>query len=241
MVLLATSDLHGNLPEIKKEFDILFLCGDICPATNHSFSYQKSWIENIFRDWVMNLPFRDSNSRVVMVWGNHDFVGEHCPYPDNFNVSEDLKNRLVILNNEEVDIQGLKIFGSPYCSIFGHWAFMKPDEYLNEKFSSIPEGLDVLICHDSPTTNKLGAITQGRYLNDNTGNRILSMHIGRAVPKIFLSGHFHSGNHIPECIEGTWMANVSYVDEAYDPVNRVLCIDYNKGVELSNSNFTFLS
>jgi hypothetical protein len=30
-----------------------------------------------------------------------------------------------------------KVFGTPYCKIFGNWAFMRENETLKEKFSEI--------------------------------------------------------------------------------------------------------
>ena len=36
----VTSDLHGYLPEITKEFDLLLICGDVCPAHDHYYAFQ---------------------------------------------------------------------------------------------------------------------------------------------------------------------------------------------------------
>ena len=59
-------------------------------------------------------------------------------------------------------------------------------------------------------------------------------------PKMFFSGHFHSGNHKVEKIEDIWMANVSIVNERYNPVNPILCVDYDPEIELNANNFTYL-
>ena len=82
MKVLVTSDTHGYLPEITKPFDLLLICGDVCPAHDHYFSYQKDWFNKVFVEWVKSLPFKNVWSQVVMTWGNHDQVGERLTKAD---------------------------------------------------------------------------------------------------------------------------------------------------------------
>ena len=55
-----------------------------------------------------------------------------------------------LLIDEQIDIQGLSIYGSPWCPLFNNWAYMLPEEQLKWKFKHIPEDLDILITHTSP-------------------------------------------------------------------------------------------
>lgn len=48
MKVIAFSDPHGILPEIKTAFDLMFICGDICPVDNHYRDWQREWMENHF-------------------------------------------------------------------------------------------------------------------------------------------------------------------------------------------------
>lgn len=231
--ILATSDLHGHLPEITTPFDLLLICGDICPAHSHYFSYQINWFQHDFANWINTLPFKNEWSKVVMVWGNHDFVGlqiskEHV---NCFNITT--KNRVKILNNEDYNfeyftdngIKTLKIFGTPYCHIFGDWAFMVNDETLKRYYSFMPENCDIVISHDSPSLNNIGTITEGWNSGYDAGNLPLAEEIKKKRPKYFFSGHIHSGNHNLENIEGTKMANVSYINEKYKPSYEILQIE----------------
>lgn len=73
MKVIALSDLHGNLPLIDEDFDLMVICGDICPVFSHDYFFQASWIRYDFINWVNKLNFKDDDSRVILVAGNHDF------------------------------------------------------------------------------------------------------------------------------------------------------------------------
>lgn len=126
---------------------------------------------------------------------------------------------------QDDEVKSLRIFGTPYCKMFGSWSFMKPDSFLEMLFAEIPENLDILVTHDPPTLNGMGKITQGRQNGKEAGNEILSKYILEKKPKYVFSGHIHSGNHKFEEFNGIKMANVSHVDETYSPVYSVLTFE----------------
>ena len=234
--IIAMSDLHGYLPKVEDNFDILLICGDICPAHDHYYDYQKKWFEKEFIRWVNELPYKDAFSVVVMTWGNHDFIGERT----NEGMNKDYKNRthgrLNILKNDTLSVEYLAkdrvgtiyIGGTPYCKIFGSWAFMVSDEMLREKYSRMPNNLDILITHDSPRVNELGMIKEGWNNGVDAGNKILDEWIINNNPKYLFSGHIHSGNHTFEKIGETWMSNVSLVNEQYNPTNPALGFEIDR-------------
>jgi Icc-related predicted phosphoesterase len=223
--VIVTSDLHGNLPVIISPFDLFLICGDNCPAHSHYYSFQSEWFKTDFADWINTLPFKNEWSKVVMIWGNHDYVGERLHAEDLYIFNEKTKNRVVILNNNTYDyeyltdngIETLKIFGTPYCKIFGNWAFMVNDGQLEYYYNEMPYNCDIVISHDSPSINGLGTINQGWNNGYDAGNKVLDEYIKQRKPKYFFSGHIHSGNHNFEDVNGTMMANVSYIDEHYKP------------------------
>ena len=236
MKILASSDFHGRLHYIEEPFDLFLIAGDVCPVECHGKAFQTDWLQNEFIEWINRLPFKTPWSKVVMTWGNHDFYGEKCSEEDMFMLERLTNFRLKILRHTSYDFEfpvsdgtdTLKIFGEPYCGLFGRWAFMLPDEALDKLFSEIPEETDILVCHDSPNMHGLGDITQGFWVQKGTGNRVLYNHILRVHPKLFVCGHFHSGNHSFQNIEGIYMANVSYIDERYEPFWPVLSVDYDE-------------
>lgn len=233
--ILSFSDCHGLLPTITTSFDLLLIPGDIC--FDGAYAEQEKWINEVFVPWVNGLPYRNPYSKVVMTWGNHDFFGERCSKATVLDICLKTHGRLIILKNKEFefsflsddDIKTLSIFGTPYCSQFGTWAFMVSNSTLEKKYSQIPEGIDILLSHDSPNINGLGAIREGQYKNETTGNAVLGKELERIKPKLFLSGHFHSGNHGFERLPfGTMASNVSLVNEDYAPINGVLEINYDE-------------
>lgn len=234
--IIAFSDPHGNLPEIKSGFDLMLIGGDISPAHDHFHLYQIDWFEKNFIPWVNSLPFNDEDSKVVMIWGNHDYIGEYTNRVWMKKMSKLTDKHLVILDHDEYDFvyktengnETLKIFGTPYCTRFGMWAFMKGEEELDRVYSQIPEDIDILLSHDSPKMEKLASITQGMFQTDDVGNEILEKHILRIKPKMLFTGHFHSGNHFFHKKDGIYMGNVSYVDEGYAPTNGILKIYFDR-------------
>ena len=230
MIFKATSDLHGYLPNIEEGFDLLMICGDICPVIDHSIYYQEQWIKSMFIDWVKSLPYKEAWSKVILVPGNHDFFLERMSELQKLEIEMMCGGRLKILKHDVYDFEypvsdgldSLKIFGTPYCSIFGRWAFMVNDETLEKKFNQIDNDVEILLSHDSPNIYGLGDVTEGPFKQIGSGNKILPKHIERIKPLIYHCGHFHSGNKKFEERNGTWMANVCYIDESYSPSYDVL-------------------
>ena len=233
--IIVFSDTHGNLPVITTPFDLMLVAGDICPAHDHYYAYQINWFQHEFAEWIKTLPFKNEWSKVVITWGNHDFVGERISEAELSCFYITTEHRAVVLRNEEYSfeylsdngISSLKIFGTPYCKIFGSWAFMVSNEKLAQKYSFIPDDCDILISHDAPDINNLGLISMGEWSGENAGNIVLAEAIKEKKPKIAFCGHIHSGNHTFEKVEDTWLANVSYVDEHYKPTHGVLHFQIN--------------
>ena len=234
--IIAFSDPHGNLPVITEEFDLLLIGGDICPAHDHYNWYQREWLSTTFVKWVMSLPFKDNLSKVVFIGGNHDFYLEQEPNPNRGDYSsiytDILKpcgGRLVYLEddeyvfekvNEDGQIEKLKIYGTPWCKIFGNWAFMRSDEKLAQYYDNIPEGIDILLTHDAPDIQGCGKITMGRWAGENAGNKVLAKAIKQKEPKYVFFGHIHTASHTLTKVyrKNTHIRCVSLLDESYYPL-----------------------
>ena len=235
MTIKVFSDCHGYLPNISSEFDLLLIAGDITPAKwgFGSKKVQWDWLITEFKDWFTSLPFKTLASKVFLIPGNHDKVFENITETERLELKFILGPQFELLIHEEKtfeylendDLKQLRIFGTPYCKMFGSWSFMRYNSFLEKAFSEIPENLDILVTHDPPTLNGMGKITQGRQTGKEAGNEILSKYILEKKPKYVFSGHIHSGNHNFEEVNGIKMANVAHVDETYTPVYSVLTFE----------------
>ncbi len=200
--IVAISDLHGYLPQIEDPADIMIIAGDIIPFEIQFNKFEsKKWFENDFANWAKELPVDE----IFMVAGNHD---SYLAGINNVNlglIRQATNFKLKYLKNEYLNYvanngESIKIFGTPYCSIYGTWPFMRPDESLIEKYEKIPDEVDVIISHDPPF-----AISDADVILDDIkrtgrgmihlGNKPLAERIKNVNFDILFCGHIHSGDH----------------------------------------------
>ena len=247
--LIVFSDPHGKLPAIKEPFDLALIGGDICPAHDHYYDYQRNWLSTTFVEWVMNLPFKNKDSKVIFIGGNHDYYLYNEPNPNKGGYSsiytdilKPCEGRLVYLEDDEYiftketedgKFESLKIYGTPWCKTFGRWAFMRDDKKLEQLYSFIPEGLDILLTHDAPDIQGCGKITMGPWAGENAGNKVLAKVIKKAEPKYCFFGHIHSASHSLTKVykKNTYIRCVSILDEEYYPSYTPLTIQIEGKVE----------
>lgn len=221
MKVRATSDTHGILPQIE-ECDLFILAGDISPLRiQNNIPLVEQWLFEDFSNWILSLPCET----VVMTPGNHDFWFEQNKNSVKINTLEQRCNgKLKILINEYVEIldnkgdipRPIKIWGTPYCKIFGNWAFMRGEESLEKHFAKIPEDLDILISHDPPFgVTDVDVIMHGRLHEGHIGNVELQKRIEQVKPNWVICGHIHTGQHYPQFYCGTNYVNVSLLNESY--------------------------
>ena len=225
MKVCAISDLHGYLPDIE-ECEILLIAGDISPLIiQFNKPEMKRWLELEFAYWVKSLPVK----KVFLVAGNHDAYMESISENNILALEFACDNKLVYIKNECVhyyddNFKLWSIFGTPYCSIFGNWPFMRSDDYLTEKFEEIPNNVDIIISHDAPYNHGYVDTINGKL--EHHGNKPLSDKLKTVNYKLAVCGHFHSGNHVYD--ETLNIVNVSYVNEKYKPFYKPFYIELSK-------------
>lgn len=223
MKITAISDLHGNLLNIKQipSSDILLICGDI-----NVHKDEASWVKTHFLPWCNKLLEKKVKD-IVYISGNHDwfyynlFLNQH---EDTFKNS--LPPHIHYLRDEMIEIEGIKIYGTPWQPIFLEWAFNAIDNTLEEYFCKIPPNMDILISHGPA----FGFNDTVEYNIKSLGSKVLLNNIKRTNPKYFFSGHIHTGNHNKEEIvcnnnSITESYNVSLLNERYKLVYKPLTIN----------------
>jgi len=136
------SDTHSyhKLLTLPKDIDIVIHSGD------ESNSKDQHTNEPEFRDfilWFANLPIKHK----IFVAGNHSSFVFHNRKEVN-KICKDLN--IIYLENEFVEIEGIKIWGSPITPNFGNWWFMKDRSKMDKLYSSIPEWIDIVVSHGPP-------------------------------------------------------------------------------------------
>lgn len=225
--IVAFSDIHGYLPDNLPSGDIALIAGDICPVHgSHNPTSQFHWLQNKFIPWCYKLINSKKFNHLCFCSGNHDFVFETLlKAPKTFHIQ--WPNNVHYLCDSGIDIEGIKIFGTPWTHTFGNWAFMNSEDILNNYYISIPKDLDILLSH-GPAYGLNDTVTQHSewvFSDPHIGSKSLLEHIKRAMPKRLITGHIHSANHnveklYPNPMEDKFIecVNVSLVDETYKEI-----------------------
>lgn len=227
---IAISDLHGTLPEIKEEADILLIAGDIMPLQiQRGMEESEIWFKDSFLPWADSLPIK----YVVLVGGNHDFWLER--EPDKVKELcvgkkvEYLVNEYIVYAFRGGDVYA--ILGTPLCKPFGRWAFMKNydeqrkilKEFMGDtkekliEENGLPHISTILLTHDAPygCSDVLLDTSCSWYTPEHLGNQVLRELVEGMKPDVHIHGHLHSTNHEVEKIGETCVYNVSLLGEDY--------------------------
>lgn len=228
MRILATSDLHGSLPEIDP-CDILLIAGDVCPdyltqrldggrsRINRGEVRQKAWLNKKFRAWLEEVPAK----HIVGIAGNHDFIFESPMKPP-----DDLPWHY--LQDSEIELEGLRIYGTPWVPNLPFWAFCGGERACHGRFERIPDDIDILMSH-GPMYGYGDQIGNSALLKSwedpdgHVGCGAMLDQVTRIRPKVFVCGHIHEGfgHYRHNFVEGG-VYNVALNDEMYNPINPVV-------------------
>ena len=187
MKIWHISDTHTfhKLLEVPQGVDLVIFSGD---CSNPRDPYNNEPEVRAFIDWYSVLPIKHK----VFVAGNHDTSIERgLVTKDDFS-----KNGIHYLENTSVEIEGLKIFGSPYTPLFGNWAFMKARHKLDRVWNNaIPDDSDIVVVHGPPK-----GILDLSYSRDGKlefcGDKSLLNKLQIVKPLFMMFGHIHNNEDI---------------------------------------------
>ena len=119
------------------------------------------------------------------------------------------------LMDEEISVEGIRIWGSPYTPKFYRWAFNKlRGEPLAEQWEKIPPGVDVLITH-GPVYGILDMTADEQH----AGDKDLLRKVLDQKPMVHLCGHIHESYGMVKR-HGIKFMNACIVNETYEPVHK---------------------
>lgn len=204
------SDTHTKHNQVTKDLpggDIIIHSGDIS-----NMGYFAEIVD--FLIWYNSLPYRYK----VFIAGNHDFGFQDYPekikeilaeYPD-----------VIYLENSSVEIEGLKIWGSPYTPRFFDWAFNVNRGELDVHWNLIPKGTDIVVTH-GPPNGYLDDVPLNPLYNVGThcGCEQLIKKIEEVKPRLHVFGHIH---HTSGKTKNKWtrFINASVLNDRYMYTNK---------------------
>ncbi|MEM6994651.1 MAG: metallophosphatase domain-containing protein [Myxococcota bacterium] len=161
--------------------------------------------------WIRSLPHRHK----VVVAGNHDRCFERTRAPALAELGPDVHD----LQDTELEIDGVRIWGSPWQPWFYDWAFNLPrGEELAARWAKIPDALDVLITHGPPRGYG------DRTVGTREGCDDLLAAIDRAAPALHVFGHIHEDGGLWRR-NGTTICNVT----SWECTRPPTVLDYEPG------------
>jgi len=181
------SDTHTyhELLDIPENIDIVIHSGD---ATNPRDPYLSEDEMQSFISWYSLLPIKYK----IFVAGNHDVCIER-----NFIKKDDFERAgIIYLENDWIEIEGIKIWGSPITPSFGNgWAFNKNRAKTSEIWKHIPDDTDIVVVHGPPKgILDLSYDVTGKL--EFCGDTSLKKRMLDLKPKLCLFGHIHNSEDI---------------------------------------------
>ena len=240
MKLVCISDTHNRhkhltslaaFPNRLPDGDLLLHAGDFTGVG------RKGEVTS-FIEWLVKQAPRFTYG-IVFIAGNHDksfdpkFFREYEDF-DLWNDESHLKKptwlsdllrdlkssdpSIAYLENQAVEINGLKIWGSPITPWFrgDYWAFNKhrgPE--IAEVWKDIPLDADIVMTH-GPVAYKLDYVPRDQ---EYAGCEDLRKKVEQVKPLLYVSGHIHESYGWDESIDTTFL-NASICNHSYEPVNR---------------------
>ncbi len=172
-----------------------------------------------FLDWFAAQPHRHK----IFIAGNHDWLFQRDPAEAARLIQ--CRPGLAYLEDAELELEGIRFWGSPWQPEFCDWAFNLPrkGEALRRVWSRIPPGTDVLITH-GPPYGVLDQVGAGEHL----GCEELRARLAAVRPRLHVFGHIHDGHGVATA-GGTVCVNASVCDERYRPVHPPIVVDLTAG------------
>lgn len=190
--LSDTHSHHTDLIPHLPDGDVLLHAGDFSNVGHESEIIS-------FNDFLGKVQYKHK----VVIAGNHDvpfhpdyydatFANRWRMYHKQKLDSEKMKGLLtncIYLEDDEVTVEGIRIYGSPWQPEFCDWAFNLHGPELEQIWKRIPTGSDIVMTH-GPAYNHCDFTSN----KERAGcSHLLKELTKRVMPKVHVSGHIHEG------------------------------------------------
>jgi Icc-related predicted phosphoesterase len=201
---VAISDTHCRHYNLKlPKGDVLIHAGDV------TYRGRQDEVED-FLKWFREQPFRYK----VFIAGNHDFFFQKTKKE---TLEKMIPREVIYLNDSGVELEGIKLWGSPITPFFFDWAFNRlRGATINKHWKLIPPDTDVLITH-GPVFGILDTVMNDRHV----GCKDLLKKVKEVKPKVHVCGHIHESYGKIKKNE-TLFINACVLNESYEFINPPL-------------------
>lgn len=206
MRIVFISDTHGLHARVAiPEGDVLVHAGDL---TGHGTVDEIRALDG----FLAGLPHRHK----IIIAGNHDWAFEREP-----DEARRAVRHAIYLQDEAVEIDGLRFYGSPWQPWFLDWAFNLPrGEALREVWSRIPDDTDVLVTH-GPPLQILDRCYDGRHVGCEALREAV---LERVRPRVHVFGHIHEAWGRFDSTHTTFI-NASICTLDYQPIQQPFVLE----------------
>lgn len=233
MKITALSDMHGFLPPIPMDTDLLIVAGDSSPYyMTHAADKQMRWWDIALGPWLAAQPA----AHKIIIGGNHDF----CPMPQFYEKevrqwarkwTSNGYGKIHYLQDEAATVMGIKVYGYPWVPKLKNWAFYADEHALRARTYAIPTDTEILVTHGGPAGMGDKVHDDGRGYN-HTGDPALREAVRDHLPnlKLHVFGHIHEayGQH-GFVGNDTIFYNVSHLQRDYIGVNPLARFEKKDG------------
>jgi Icc-related predicted phosphoesterase len=208
MRIICISDTHGKHQDVKlSAADMIIHAGDMS-----EMGTKEQLVD--FINWFSSFDYRYK----VLIAGNHDFFFEHATSKE---IKKLIPDGVIYLNDSGVEIEGLKLWGSPVQPWFYNWAFNRSEKTIRIHWNEIPNDTDILITHVPPQH-----ILDENSRAESCGCPHLTARVNEVNPQYHIFGHIHESYGMIEK-NGTTYINSSNLDFLYEYANQPIVIDVN--------------
>ncbi len=206
MKFVAISDTHGQHRGLQlPEGDVIIHSGDFCHYGSDDNMHD-------FLKWYANLEFEHK----ILIGGNHDFFAAE----QSERFEEMLPDGIDYLHDNGIEINGIKIWGSPYMPDLVKWAFgKKRGSAMKAHWDLIPKDVDILITHTPPH----GILDRSRS-GKSLGCEELSKRLRALQVKVHIFGHIHA-SYGEKTIGTTKYINASNINSSKGLVNAPITFE----------------
>ena len=202
VVISDTHGMHGRV--LVPECDLLIHCGDFSRTGSYEDHY-------VFSKWLGEQKAKYK----ICVPGNHDrYSGTQSI------VAKELfdAHGVTLLIDEMIEIEGKRIYCSPWTPRFGRWYWMKDrGESIARMWENIPNDLDILVTHGPPH----GILDEIIWDHTRVGCEELDKAIKSRNIKHSVFGHIHHWGGTNITIGNTTYHNAAICTEQYEPLNPI--------------------